>query len=92
MGTKVRFDFDKSLQDTLLHSPSFVAGLPGVLGRAMAIKAAVDREKYAGTMPSIALNRLVATSDRMQVGGEGAKGGVTMVLVVTVVVVVTMMV
>ena len=40
----------------------------------MAIKAAVDREKYAGTMPSIALNRLVATSDRMQVGGEGGCG------------------
>ena len=67
MGTQVRFDFDKSLQDTLLHSPSFVAGLPGVLGRATAIKVAIDREAYAGVLPSIALNRLVATADRMQV-------------------------
>lgn len=48
-----------------------MAGLPGVLARATAIKAAVDHEAPAGAWPSIALNRLVATADRMQVTGMG---------------------
>merc|ERR1719201_1238031 len=65
-GARIQFDFNRSLQDTLLHSPSFVAGLPGVLSRATTLKAAVDSEAFRGVMPSIALNRLVGTADRMQ--------------------------
>jgi hypothetical protein len=65
-GVSLRFDFNRSLQDELLHSPAFEAGFPTLLQRATTIKQLIDLEAYSGALPSIALNRLVATADRMQ--------------------------
>jgi hypothetical protein len=57
-GVSLRFDFESTVHG---------AGFPSMLQRALTIKNQIDKEAHAGTLPSIALNRLAATADRVQV-------------------------
>ena len=70
-GVSLEIEFDTTLHHVLLHSPS-ATPLPAMIPRALAVKRAVDNEYFRGALPSIALNRLAATADRMQVAPESA--------------------
>ena len=70
--TTLVFSFATTLQHELLHSASAARSLPTVLGRALAVKRMVDAELWRGSLPSIALNQLAATADRMQQAPQNA--------------------
>ena len=65
-GATLVFSFDTALQHALLHSADAALSLPLMQARALAVKQMVDAEMWRGTRPSIALNQLAATADRLQ--------------------------
>ena len=67
VGTTIAFTFGTTLRHGLLHSPNILQSVPVMMGRAVAIKYLVDAELWKGALPSVALNRLVSTADRMQI-------------------------
>ena len=66
VGATLEFRFATTLHHALLHSPKQSIALPTLMARVLAVKHAIDAELWMGTLPSIALNRLAATADRMQ--------------------------
>ena len=66
VGATLEFRFATTLHHALLHSPKQSIALPTLMARVLAVKHAIDGELWMGTLPSIALNRLAATADRMK--------------------------
>ena len=72
-GVSLDFAFGATLHHGLLHSADMRLALPTMLARVLAVKHAVDAELWLGTLPSLVLNRLAATADRIQIAPNTAE-------------------
>ena len=72
-GVALEFTFGTTLHHRLLHSADMMLSLPMLTDRALSIKHAVDAESWLDTLPSLTLNRLAATADRIQISPETAE-------------------
>lgn len=66
------FTFGTTLHHRSLHSDGFYAAFPILGKRVMALKHTIDFEGWTGAEPSLALNNLTSTADRMQIFPETA--------------------